>query len=47
MANPSVSSQCDLRLYEGWYNRARLESTLNYSTPNAYEENDHRLTAAA
>ncbi len=32
---------------EGWYNRARLHSTLNYSSPNAYEEDYHRLTAAA
>jgi putative transposase len=32
---------------EGWYNRARLHSTLDYSSPNAYEEDYHRLTLAA
>ena len=32
---------------EGWYNRARLHSTLDYSSPNAYEEDYHHLTAAA
>ena len=32
---------------EGWYNRSRLHSTLNYSSPVTYEEDYHRLTAAA
>ena len=32
---------------EGWYNRAHLHSTLDYSSPNAYEEDYHRLIAAA
>ena len=32
---------------EGWYNRARLHSTLQYSTPTTYEEDYYRLTAAA
>lgn len=32
---------------ESWYNRIRLHSTLNYSSPQAYEEDYYRLTAAA
>jgi transposase InsO family protein len=32
---------------EGWYNRVRLHSTLNYSSPNIYEEDYYRLTSAA
>jgi putative transposase len=32
---------------EGWYNRARLHSTLHYCSPTAYEEAYHRLTTAA
>lgn len=32
---------------EGWYNRARLHSTLSYTSPALYEEDYHRLTAAA
>ena len=32
---------------EGWYNRVRLHSTLNYSSPTVYEEDYYRLTAAA
>jgi transposase InsO family protein len=32
---------------EGWYNRARLHSTLEYSSPNAYEEDYHRLSVTA
>ncbi|MGI9149445.1 MAG: IS3 family transposase, partial [Chloroflexota bacterium] len=35
------------RFIEGWYNRARLHSTLQYSSPNAYEEDYYRFTAAA
>jgi putative transposase len=29
---------------EGWYNRARLHSTLSYTSPALYEEDYHRLT---
>lgn len=32
---------------EGWYNRVRLHSTLNYFSPDCFEEDYHRLTAAA
>ena len=32
---------------EGWYNRARLHSTLHYSSPAIYEEDYYRLCAAA
>jgi transposase InsO family protein len=32
---------------EGWYNRVRLHSSLNYSSPQAHEEDYYRLTAAA
>jgi hypothetical protein len=32
---------------KGWYNRVRLHSTLNYSSPNIYEEDYYRLTSAA
>lgn len=32
---------------EGWYNRARLHSTLNYTSPTRYEEDYHRRTTAA
>jgi transposase InsO family protein len=32
---------------EGWYNRARLHSTLNYCSPEMCEEDYYRLTAAA
>jgi putative transposase len=32
---------------EGWYNRVRLHSTLNYSSPYLYEEDYYRLSAAA
>lgn len=32
---------------EGWYNRARLHSTLQYSSPATYEEDYHGLKAAA
>jgi transposase InsO family protein len=32
---------------EGWYNRTRLHSTLDYCSPAAYEEAYYRLTAAA
>jgi putative transposase len=32
---------------EGWYNRVRLHSTLNYSSPHVYEEDYYRLTVAA
>ncbi len=32
---------------EGWYNRARLHSTLSYSSPTMYEEHYHRLSPAA
>ena len=32
---------------EGWYNRTRLHSTLNYRSPELYEEDYYRLTAAA
>jgi transposase InsO family protein len=35
------------RFIEGWYNRARLHSTLDYSSPQTYEEDYYRLTAAA
>ena len=35
------------RFIEGWYNRARLHSTLDYSSPHTYEEDYYRLTAAA
>jgi putative transposase len=32
---------------EGWYNRVRLHSTLDYCSPQHFEEDYHRLTAAA
>jgi transposase InsO family protein len=32
---------------EGWYNRVRLHSTLNYSCPHLYEEDYYRLSPAA
>jgi transposase InsO family protein len=32
---------------EGWYNRFRLHSTLNYVSPHLYEEDYYRLNAAA
>ncbi len=32
---------------EGWYNRARLHSTLQYTSPARYEEDYYRLTLAA
>jgi putative transposase len=32
---------------EGWYNRVRLHSTLNYASPTRYEEDYHRRTTAA
>ena len=32
---------------EGWYNRARLHSTLAYCSPAHFEEVYHRLTAVA
>ena len=32
---------------EGWYNRARLHSTLQYTSPACYEEDYYRLTLAA
>ena len=32
---------------EGWYNRFRLHSTLNYASPHLYEEDYYRLNAAA
>jgi putative transposase len=32
---------------EGWYNRVRLHSTLNYASPHLYEEDYYRLSAAA
>jgi putative transposase len=32
---------------EGWYNRARLHSTLMYSSPQMYEEDYYRLNNAA
>ena len=32
---------------EGWYNRARLHSTLHYAAPTSYEEDYYRLSAAA
>jgi transposase InsO family protein len=32
---------------EGWYNRFRLHSTLNYVSPHRYEEDYYRLSAAA
>jgi len=32
---------------EGWYNRARLHSTLSYSSPTMYEEDYYRLSPAA
>jgi len=32
---------------EGWYNRFRLHSTLNYASPHLYEEDYYRLSAAA
>jgi putative transposase len=32
---------------EGWYNRVRLHSTLNYESPHLYEEDYYRLSAAA
>jgi transposase InsO family protein len=32
---------------EGWYNRFRLHSTLNYASPQLYEEDYYRLSAAA
>jgi putative transposase len=32
---------------EGWYNGHRLHSRLDYTSPNIYEEDYHRLTAAA
>jgi putative transposase len=31
---------------EGWYNRARLHSTLGYCSPDHFEEDYHRLTSA-
>jgi transposase InsO family protein len=34
------------RFIEGWYNRARLHSTLDYCSPNDFEEDSYRLTAA-
>jgi hypothetical protein len=34
------------RSWQGWYNRVRLHSTLNYSSPHLYEEDYYRLTAA-
>ena len=32
---------------EGWYNRVRLHSTLDYSSPQLYEEDYYRLSAEA
>jgi transposase InsO family protein len=32
---------------EGWYNRARLHSTLSYTSPERYEEDYHRLKTTA
>jgi transposase InsO family protein len=32
---------------EGWYNRVRLHSTLDYASPQAYEEDYYRLSEAA
>jgi transposase InsO family protein len=32
---------------EGWYNRLRLHSTLDYASPQMYEEDYYRLSAAA
>ena len=32
---------------EGWYNRLRLHSTLNYASPHLYEEDYYRFRAAA
>jgi transposase InsO family protein len=32
---------------EGWYNRVRLHSTLDYASPQMYEEDYYRLSAAA
>ena len=34
------------RSLQGSYNRVRLHSTLNYSSPHLYEEDYYRLTAA-
>jgi putative transposase len=36
-----------VQFIEGFYNRARLHSTLDYRSPLTYEEDYHRLTAAA
>jgi transposase InsO family protein len=32
---------------EGWYNRIRLHSTLNYASPQMYEEDYYQLSEAA
>jgi transposase InsO family protein len=32
---------------EGWYNRIRLHSTLNYASPQIYEEDYYRFSEAA
>jgi transposase InsO family protein len=32
---------------EGWHNRVRLHSTLDYASPQMYEEDCYRLSAAA
>ena len=36
-----------LTFIEGWYNRFRLHSTLDYTSPHTYEEEYYRLTPAA
>ena len=42
------SARCAVFAFiEGWYNRVRLHSTLNYSSPHRFEEDYHRLSAAA
>jgi putative transposase len=35
------------RFIEGWYNRFRLHSTLEYASPQMYEEDYYRLSPAA